>query len=363
MSTLEMNAEPTVKTVVIGGGTGNSTVLKGLKHIVREGLTAMPSTFDDGGGTGNLRDEYEDHDLVAVGDGRQCLDAMSFASDRLRAGLNKRLEGGRNIGKVTLQGQTVGNLNLAGFYQEFGDISEALEVAGEMYQIKGRVMPPTHDVRRLVFNLPNGKEIYGEHEAEETKIASFKGAHIGFDKGEAKLSEEAEQALHEADFVVVAPGDLYTSVGPVLAVGGMKEALKARPTIMVANLMNRKYHTRGFTALDYAQEYERILGNEGGDPIIDRVIYNTETLDPEALAEQIQKGSRPVRPNVKGLRNYGFNPVGADLISPLTPNIDPNDAIGDTRSLIRHDPNRVAHAIMGIWYKNGFANTYHEGAL
>jgi uncharacterized cofD-like protein len=341
--------------VVIGGGTGTSTVVSGLtaKPYSGEGVTAIVNTFDDGGGTGELRRVYKD--LPAVGDLRQCFAAMSRLSPGAQRALARRFGAGDISDNLNLKGQTQGNLLIASALQtelgQDGTFSSALEIIGELYQIKGNVVPASDDVRTLSFGLPNGRFIEGEHQAEEAKIKSFMGATISFNK-ETNISDEAEAAIKSADMVVLAPGDLYTSIGPNLVVQGMREALQeANVVVMIANLMNRDRHTRGFTALDYAREYTRLIGAE----VIQRVIVNKEQLNPEALAEQRQDGSSPVRPNIRGLQKEGYTVRSFDLLSHDTVDLDPNDAISDSRSLIRHDPYKVASALFSVYVNNGFA--------
>jgi uncharacterized cofD-like protein len=341
-----------LKVVVIGGGTGNSTVLTGLKPWVGEGLTAIVNTFDDGGGTGKLREEYSD--MLAVGDLRQCLRALSDSPAEELALLDHRFHEGSH-GEQGLQGQTLGNLFLAAASQQNGgNFAEALSLVGRMYNITGKVLPASHDNRRLKITTADGQVIEGEHAAEMSDIPSLKGAKVGFDKEPTRISEEAEVAIAEADLVVLAPGDLYTSLAPCLAVEGMREALqKATAVVLVANLMNRSRHTAGFTALDYAEEYERIIGAHG---VIDRVLYNTQAPDAEALAAQESIGSSFVVADPAALKAAGFVPVGKDLLSRETVQLNPNDPLAGTRSTIRHDPERVAHALMAVYFGNGFSN-------
>lgn len=338
-----------LKVVVIGGGTGNSTVLAGLKPWVGEGLTAIVNTFDDGGGTGKLRDEYAD--MLAVGDLRQCLRALSNSPAEELALLDHRFHAGSS--GLGLHGQTLGNLFLAAASQQSGgNFAEALKLVSRMYNITGTVLPASHDNRRLKITSVDGQVIEGEHAAEVADIPSLKGATVGFDKQPTRISEEAEIAIAEADLVVLAPGDLYTSLAPCLAVEGMREALTgAHAVVLVTNLMNRSRHTAGFTALDYAQEYERIIGADG---VIDRVLYNTAAPDPNALKAQERIGSSLVKADPVALNAAGYVPVGKDLLSHSAVPLDPNDELAGTRSVIRHDPERVAHALMAVYFGNGF---------
>ena len=170
--------------MVIGGGTGSSTVVRARMgpHSLGEGVTAIATTFDDGGGTGELRKVYPE--LPAVGDLRQCLDAMSQLSAGARRALASRFAGGGSSDALILEGQTLGNLIIARAIQAElvagGTFSSALDIIGEILQIKGHVAPPSDDIRTLVFDLPDGTKIYGEHEAEQALIPSFEGVKISF---------------------------------------------------------------------------------------------------------------------------------------------------------------------------------------
>lgn len=359
------------RIVVIGGGTGSATVVRAFTQdpFNGVGVTAIATTFDDGGGTGELRKVYPD--LPAVGDLRQCFGAMSNLSPTVLRALASRFGGGASS-KLNVEGQTLGNLMIARIIQTElqygGTFSSALDIVSQLFQIKGNVAPPSNDIRTLVFNLSDGTRIFGEHTAEETKRDSFKGAKISFcaerkdGKGialrQAVISDEADRAIREADVVILAPGDLYTSVGPNLAVKGMKEALgSARLVIMVSNLMNRDRHTVGFTTADYVEEYTRIIGA----PVIDRVIYNTASLDPVALKAQASKGSFPVRPDLKRLQAEGYAVRGFDLLSRKRVAFDPHDAIAASRSEIRHSPAKLAAATLDVYLGNGFADKRAKG--
>jgi len=358
------------KIVVIGGGTGSSTVVRALtaSPFSGEGVTAIATTFDDGGGTGELRKAYGD--LPAVGDLRQCLDAMSTLSGGARRALAKRFGEGDISSKLNIGGQTLGNLVIAATIQSEleagGTFSSALDVVGELLQIKGKVAPPSDDIRTLIFDLPGGSRIFGEHKAEVADIPSLRGTQISFLDGHvdkvvdvrdatkpATISEEAETAIKEGDLVVIAPGDLYTSIGPNLAVRGMKQALvSARVVVMISNLMNRDRHTVDFSTFDYAEEMTRLIGAK----VIQRTLFSTTSPDAAALVIQAKRGSYPVRPDVDALKKGGYGPRGFDLISRQTVALDPNDVLAETRSQIRHDPAKIAAGLFNIYTNNGFSS-------
>jgi|GEM_PF-151625 len=355
--------------VTIGGGTGNSMAVRAFSEdpFNGEGVTAIATTFDDGGGTGELRKVYGE--LPAVGDMRQCFDAMSRLSEGARRSLARRVASGDFSEHLNLGGQTLGNVFIAGTIQaeleNQGSFSSALGIVGEVFQVKGAVVPPSDDIRTLIFDLADGTRIIGEHQAEGTHLPSLEGVEISFLDGRAEtcadiadairpadISEAAEAAIKEADLVIIAPGDLYTSIAPNLVVRGMKEALqKANVVMMISNLMNREHHTSEFTTHTYASEITRLIGAK----VIERTLYSTTRPDRAALIAQARLGSHPVLPDVEALKRDGFGPRGFDLISHEDISLDPNDRLSETRSQIRHDPAKVASAVLNIYTSNDFS--------
>ena len=335
--------------VVIGGGTGNFTVLSGLKQAVGEGLTAVVGMADDGGSTGALRDEYG---ILPPGDIRQCLVALSDMPDEARELVNYRLPKGMTEGS-SLAGHTTGNLLITSAQQiaerQGGTMNEALDMMGRFFRITGQVVPATLDDRRLRLETVDGQIIEGEHAAEEADIASLKGVKVGFDRDPTDINERAEAAIERADMVVIAPGDLYTSIAPALAVRGMREALqRASGVVQVANLMNRNRHTVDFTVSDHAAEIERI----SGAPILSHVIYNNQPPTKFRLQRYAGEGEYPVEVDAAVLKTAHYRAIGKPLLSEAEVELDPNDAIAATRSLIRHDPKKIANALLAVYYGN-----------
>jgi uncharacterized cofD-like protein len=307
-------------------------------------LTAVVGMADDGGSTGTLRDEYG---VLPPGDIRQCLVALSNASEETRELINYRIPKGMSKGSG-LSGHTLGNLLIASAQQvKGGDMNAALDMLGKTFDLRGQVVPATVADRRLRLTTVDGEVIDGEHTVEESDIPSLRGATVGFDKEPTPINERAEAAIKEADMVVIAPGDLYTSIAPALAVRGMREALKKAPgVVQVVNLMNRNRHTAGFTVSDYASETQRIAGAT----ILSHVLYNSERPDDETLARYAGEGEYPVGVDMHVLSQEGYRALGRSLLSRTEVVVSPDDAIASTRSLIRHDPQKVAHALLGIYY-------------
>lgn len=342
------DSSPLTEVAVIGAGS-TSVIVSGLtkgEHAV-ENVTAIVNPFDDGGATGELRNVYPG--LIAVGDLGQSYQAMSQHEEDVLALIAGRYPEGNASHRLNVEGQNPRNLLIAkALLQAHRDgypPSHALKQIASLFQIKGNVVPASYDVRTLRFSLPNGRVIYGEHNAEETKISSFKGATIAFNEKPADISEEAEAAIRSADMVVISPGDLYTSIGPNLVVRGMREALQAADlVVLISNLWNRKEHTAGFTTLDYLQEYTRLLGAN----VVRHVVVNTEDLDPVTLADQARRGNTPVQPDIKGLQQAGYVVQSGDLLSRAIVTPDPYDALRDTRTLLGHNSERIARILHEI---------------
>lgn len=314
------------KIVVMGGGTGNFTVLRGLKkHAVD--LSAIVSMADDGGSTGILRDELG---VLPPGDVRQCLVALSDSSRLMRSLMNYRFENGG------LGGHSLGNLILSALEKVTGSFERAVEEMGRILYIKGKVIPvTTHQVRlKMILKdrklLEGEKEIYLSHD---------------IDKGYSKIylepfPEPNPHALSEiinADLVVIGPGGLHTSIIPNLLVDGVSKALRESQAkkVFICNLMNRRGQTTGYKVSDYLKEIVHYLGQD----VFDYILVNNQTPDP-ALIERYAEEGELVENDIDDPRI-----VSANLLGELT-----EKRKGDImrRSLIRHNSTQVTKEIMNI---------------
>lgn len=310
----------------MGGGTGNFTVLRGLKkHAVD--LSAIVSMADDGGSTGILRDELG---VLPPGDVRQCLVALSDSSRLMRSLMNYRFENGG------LGGHSLGNLILSALEKVTGSFERAVEEMGRILYIKGKVIPvTTHQVRlKMILKdrklLEGEKEIYLSHD---------------IDKGYSKIylepfPEPNPHALSEiinADLVVIGPGGLHTSIIPNLLVDGVSKALRESQAkkVFICNLMNRRGQTTGYKVSDYLKEIVHYLGKD----VFDYILVNNQTPDP-ALIERYAEEGELVENDIDDPRI-----VSANLLGELT-----EKRKGDImrRSLIRHNSTQVTKEIMNI---------------
>lgn len=330
------------KIVVIGGGTGSFTILSGLKNYARD-LTAMVTMADDGGSTGRLRDEYGS---LPPGDVRQCLVALS-SSPRVRDLFNYRFDQG------SLGGHVFGNLFLAALQNMTGSFASAIDLAEQVLRVDGHVLPITLDNVELIVK-DDGKVIRGESRVSYGQIKSRTPQIIVRKKsglGKVKLNPSAKDAIMNADIVVIAPGNLYGSLGPALATPELAETIIKSPakTIYVTNLINKPGQTDDYTVSDYANEIERIAGQ----PILDYVIYNVKQPSQRLLERYAHEGELPVIYDLDKLRQAHYKTIGAKLLasgSPKTVNSNSKDPLAKHRTLIRHDPDATARAIMKIYF-------------
>ena len=326
-----------INIVVIGGGTGSFTLLSGLKNYTHN-ITALVNMVDDGGSTGQLRDELG---VLPAGDVRQCLVALS-TSPKVRDLFNYRFDEG------SMKGHAFGNLFMAALEKMTGNFTEAVKVAGEVLNIRGRVEPITFDNITLVTRLADGTVVRGQHEAESLIIPVGERPWLDLEPT-ARINPQARQAILNADLVVIAPGLLYGSLAPALLVSGVTHALaetKAKK-VYVCNLVNKPGQTDEFTVADYASEIERFAGVK-----LDHVLYNNHRPSQELIDRYAKDGELLVEWNKEELKKKLFYASGKRLIADeVWENTNAaSDPLAAQRSLIRHDADRVARELMRIYF-------------
>lgn len=315
---------------VIGGGTGNFTVLRGLKKYPELKLTAIVNMIDDGGSSGILRDELG---VLPPGDIRQCLVALSESSELMRNLMNFRFENG------SLKGHSFGNLLITALEKTTGNFENAIDEVGKILAIKGSVVPVTTTKCRLVVELANNELVYGEKAILEAELTNrIKRIFLN---PAAKATQKALDAIKNADLVIIGPGAIYTSLIPNLLVNGIKEALietKAKKMFIV-NLMNKKGKTEGFSAEQHVNEIEEYLKTD----IFDYVLFNTE-IPPKELLEKYKEEGELVYPQSNTTNSTRYIPIKAFSLEPKE--IQKGDIL--KRDLIRHDSERLAKTIMEV---------------
>lgn len=329
---MDAQAAPRAKVVVIGGGTGTFTVLSGLRDLPVD-LTAIVAMSDDGGSTGRLRDEFG---VLPPGDIRQCLVALSEAGATMRALMNYRYDRG------DLKGHSFGNIFISTMETVTGDLDHALETIGDIMKIKGRVVPVTLSKVRLSAKLKNGKVLNSEHAIDDYQLVSRFGIERIALSPRPKANPKALRAIREADVIVVGPGSFYTSLIPNFLVPGIGKALAASKAkkIYVANLMNKHGHTDDFLVSDYLDRLEQLIGKRG---VFTYVIYNSK-IPSRALLRRYADEGEPVRATDRCKKGRIF--IAANLLRGELHGRDRGDTL--TRTLIRHDPKKLAKAISSI---------------
>lgn len=321
------------KVVVIGGGTGSFALLDGLKTQALD-ISAIVNMADDGGSTGVLRDELG---VLPPGDVRQCLVALS-RSPKMRDLFNYRFESG------TFEGHSFGNIFLTVLEKTTGNFASAVETASDVLRINGKVLPATLDNVRLKMTWgEESVELNGEHMIDED--------HFLHDPRKAELSlvpkatpnPRVLEAIQEADLVVIAPGDLYSSLGPLLIIDGVGEALRSTrgKVIYVCNLVTKNGQTDNFTVADHAAEIERFVGGQ----CIDTVIYNTQQPD-DVLAERYEEEKAYiVEPGE--LEGKHYETLAGNYLGALA-DTNTAEAAPIKRSFIRHDSTKIVKALMEV---------------
>ncbi|MDO5057620.1 MAG: YvcK family protein [Lautropia sp.] len=326
------------KIVVIGGGTGSFTLLSGLKHYVRD-ISALVNMADDGGSTGTLRDELG---VLPPGDVRQCLVALS-QSPKVRDLFNYRFD------KGGLKGHAFGNLFLTALEKMTGSFAEAVELASQVLNIHGRVHPATLSNVTLCAEGADGQPVRGEFTiGQQAQLAAKPEIWL---EPDATANPAAVQAIQNANMVVVAPGDLYGSLAPVLVIDEIRQALHStRATcVFVCNLVTKPGPTHQMSVLDFTREIERLAGGE----FLDYVVYNNGLPPQELMARYEQEDAHLVRHDAQTLaRHQSCQFIGAPILSrTLTQrHATSSDPIAESRSFIRHDPDLVARQLMRIYF-------------
>ncbi len=324
------------KVVMIGGGTGSFTLLSVLKDYVQD-ITALVNMADDGGSTGILRDELG---VLPPGDVRQCLVALSRSSDQMRELFNYRFPEG------TFEGHSFGNLFLTAVEKMTDNFSESVEFASDVLDIQGRVLPMTLDDIRLEIEFYDGSREKGELKIGHMDFQGKLRPKLHLNPA-GKINPEANEAIKEADLVVIAPGNLYGSIGPALIIDGVATALNSSNAklVYICNLMTNSGQTDGFKVSDYANEIERFIGKGR----LDYVLYNNKQPSKELLEKYSNKRDYLVEWNDKALNSSSYQAIGGDYLSANIYTKDANDKLRKGSTLVRHDAQAVSEQLMKIY--------------
>lgn len=315
------------KIVAIGGGTGLSTLLSGLRKYT-EHITAIVTVSDDGGGSGQLR---EDLNMLPPGDIRSCLLALANTQEQMEKLLRFRFANGM------LKGQSFGNLFIAAMNEIYGDFGVAIREASSVLNITGRVMPVTLDKMDLIAELENGKKFLGESAIPKFALkenSPIKKMYLENDS--VSILDECLVAIEEADLIVLGPGSLYTSIIPNLLVDKMSNAIiksKAK-TVYICNVMTQLGETDNYGVFDHVNA----LINHSSEDIIDYCVANTEILDKRVSDKYYLENAVQVLPaeeDVENLRKYNIELVTGEFIE-------------EVNNYVRHDSVGICECLLNI---------------
>lgn len=311
------------RIVVIGGGTGLSVLLRGLKHYTSN-ITAIVTVADDGGSSGRLRG---DMGILPPGDIRNCVLALADTEPLLEKLFQYRFSGGE------LEGHSFGNLLIAAMTSITGDFQLAIKEFSKVLAVRGRVLPVTASDITLVAELHDGSIVLGESNISECgcNIKSLR-----LDPPNARPLPEVLQAIAEADALILGPGSLFTSVIPNLLVNGMSQAIarSAATKIYICNVMTQPGETTQFTASQHVDAIQ----SHANARIVDFVLVNTTRIKAELLAKYRAQSSAPVLVDMHRLNQLGVRVVADDLLL--------------QGSVVRHDPEKLARRVMRVIIKN-----------
>jgi uncharacterized cofD-like protein len=324
-----------VRVVALGGGTGLSMVLRGLKEFAASSkkdkvsrpisdLTAIVTVTDDGGSSGRLRQEYR---VLPPGDIRNCMVALSKDEHLLGKLFQYRFPAGRG-----LAGHSFGNLFLTALTNVTGDFPEAVRVSAQVLAIRGRIFPSTAQNVTLEAELEGGKIVHGETNISRSRKPIRK---VRLVPRRVRALPEALESIALADLILVGPGSLYTSIIPNLLIEKVVQAIKrSRATcVYIANLMTQPGETQHYSVADHI----RAIYAHTGKNLFDFVVINRSHVPSSLLRRYRAQNAEPVNPSFDELDLMGLRYVTGDLLN--------------HRGVVRHDQRRLARLLLDQFVK------------
>src|SRR5690349_21139789 len=321
-----------LNVVALGGGTGLSTLRRGLTHLVAPrhdpfptlkrpiaDLAAIVTVTDDGGSSGRLR---RDNRILPPGDIRNCMVALSQDEALLSRLFQYRFHAGRG-----LVGHNFGNLLLAALTHVTGDFTEAIRVSSKVLAIRGRIFPSTLSNVHLVATLENGRTVHGETRitASTVPIKKLKLSSRG-----VRALPLAIEAIKEADLILLGPGSLYTSILPNLLIPEIANAIaKSRaPRVYIANLMTQPGETAGYALADHLRAIQKHVPHR----VIDWVVANRQPVSPDVARRYRAQGAEPVAVDLSALQKLGFRVILDNLL--------------EEHGVLRHNTRRLSRILL-----------------
>ncbi|AFY40996.1 gluconeogenesis factor YvcK family protein [Nostoc sp. PCC 7107] len=317
------------KIVVIGGGTGLSTLLRGLKTYSAN-ISAIVTVADDGGSSGRLRQEFG---VLPPGDIRNCLAALADEEKLLTELFQYRFRAGDG-----LTGHSFGNLFLTAMSDITGDLERAVAASSKVLAVRGQVLPATLSDVRLWAELADGRRIDGESSIPK---AGGKIVKIGCTPANPPALPAAIKAIKDADYIIIGPGSLYTSLIPNLLVPEIANAIAATkaPRIYVCNIMTQPGETEGYTVADHIRAIDAACGQRR---LFDAVLVHKKSPSPQSIIRYAQQNSHPVFLDREDVSLLGRRVVLANVL------------YEDETGVVRHNPQKLAKVLLR-WY----SGTHH----
>jgi uncharacterized cofD-like protein len=321
-----------MRVVALGGGTGLSALLRGLKHhVVRRqeptptakrpisDLAAIVTVTDDGGSSGRLRRENR---ILPPGDIRNCMVALANDEALLSHLFQYRFHAGRG-----LTGHNFGNLFLAALTHITGDFAEAVRVSSKVLAIRGRIFPSTVANVTLEATLENGKRVHGETTISASRIPIRK---LHLNPRHVRAVPEAIEAIRHADLILLGPGSLYTSILPNLLIPEIAHAIarSKAPRVYIANLMTQPGETTGYSLSEHLNAIERHVPKR----MVDVVVANRKNISPEVAKRYKKEGAERVAADLPALQELGVRVI--------------LDSLLEEHGVIRHDSDRLARLLL-----------------
>lgn len=327
------------KIVTIGGGTGHSTLLRALRQISGIHISAIVGMADSGGSSGVIREEQ---DMYPPGDIRLCLLALAQEESWWVDVCNYRFEDG------FLQGHVLGNIILSGLFKTTDNIQESIDKMAERLKVRGDVIPVTHDQIHLVAQLENGEELVSEDLIDSYRENGQYKILRAWLQPTAAITEQAYQAICEADYIICGPGDLYTSLIQNLLVKGMPEAIResSAKKIYFSSLMTKYGQTNAMTLREQVETLQQYM-----DDSFDFVIANKNYKFPKrVLKKYAAEKAEPLIFEEKLFQKVPYKIIVKNVLAQKTIARSKGDMLAN-RSMVRHDSEKMAKILERIFMK------------
>lgn len=312
------------KVVVLGGGTGTSTLLSGLKKMPID-ITAIISVADNGSSTGKLRKEFS---IPAVGDIRKVLTSLSPLPNAVKSVMEERL-----VSRSNLNGHSIGNLTLTAYLKRTNSLEKSIKYMSKLLHVKQTVLPLSEDMLTLVGETFDGKTIEGEEEIDK---ANKKYKRIYY-KEKPNISPTILSKIKQADLIILSMGSLFTSLIPNLICDEISNAIKNTDAkvMYICNLVSQKGVTDNFTVSDHIKEIEKYIGNSG----VDAVIVNDETIDDNYIKKY------------RNEENKEFVKIDDDVLATMNCEVIKSKLITTEDGTVKHDALKLSSIIFSYLFR------------